>query len=211
MAERDQADERARAFFENIWKEGDPWEFETSEYERLRFEHHLELLGGRRYGRVLEIGCGAGAFTRILSPLADQLVAIEVAENAVERARRLGPATVDYRVANAMDFDLVGEGPWDLVVLSDTMMHLGWLYAFTDVSRLAMDLFESVAVGGRCLLGNSILIDDTGLATPWLIRTYHDLFRNVGFEPEREELFEGEQANEWLQVVLTLFAKPKPA
>ena len=72
-----------------------------------------------------------------------------------------------------------------------------------------MDLFESVAVGGRCLLGNSILIDDTGLATPWLIRTYHDLFRNVGFELEREELFEGEQANEWLQVVLSLFAKPR--
>ena len=144
-----------------------------------------------------------------LAPLADRLVAIDVAENAVERARTLGPATVDYRVANALNVDLVAEGPWDLVVLSDTMMHLGWLYTFSEVSRFAMQLFESVTVGGRCLLGNSILVDDTGLATPWLIRTYHDLFRNVGFELEREELFEGEQANEWLQVVLSLLAKPR--
>jgi len=210
MSERDEIDVKARpAFFEDLWTPGDPWEFETSEYERRRFERHLELLGDRRYGDVLEIGCGAGAFTRLLAPLTDRLVAIEVAENAVERARELGPAGVDYRVANAMDFDLAGEGPWDLVVLSDTMMYLGWLYTFSEVSRFAVQLFESVVVGGRCLFGNTILVDDTGLMTPWLIRTYHDLLRNVGFEPEREELFEGEQGDEQLQVLLSVFAKPR--
>ena len=107
-----------------------------------------------------------------------------------------------------MDFDLVGEGPWDLVVLSDTIEYLGWLYPCSEVARFAMQLFESVTAGGRCLLGSWILIDEDGLATPWLIRTYHDLFRNVGFEPEREEQFEAEPGYEELQVVLSLFEKP---
>ena len=209
MSERDEAGRNARAIFEGIWESGDPWSLETSEHEQRRYERHLELLGDRRYGRVLEIGCGAGTFTRQLGPLAERLVAIEVAENAIERARGLGlPANVDYRVANAMDFDLVGEGPWDLVVLSDTIEYLGWLYPCSEVARFAMQLFESVTAGGRCLLGSWILIDDIGLATPWLIRTYHDLFRNVGFEPEREEQFEAEPGYEELQVVLSLFEKP---
>jgi SAM-dependent methyltransferase len=215
MTEQNEADQTARVFFEDLWKGGDPWEFETSDYEQRRFELHLEMLGDRRYGRALEIGCGAGAFTRLLSPLVDELVGIDVAESAVERAKTLGPEGVDYRAANAMEFDLGGEGPWDLVVVSDTITYLGWLYSFSEVSGFVVRVFESVAPGGRCLLGNSALLgdaepaDDTGLATPWLARTYRDLFRNVGFELEREELFEGEQGDDLLEVVLSLLAKPQ--
>jgi SAM-dependent methyltransferase len=192
-----------------MWESGDPWNLETLEHEQRRFERHLELLGDRRYGRALEIGCGAGAFTRRLCPLAERLVAFDVSEIAVERARELGqPANVDYRVANAMDFDLVGEGAWDLVVLSDTLELLGWLYPLAEVARFAMRVFESVTVGGRCLLGSWILIDEDGMATPWLVRTYHDLFLNLGFKLEHSEQFLAEPGYDELQVVLSLFAKP---
>jgi SAM-dependent methyltransferase len=210
MSGRDEADSDVRGMFESIWEGDDPWNLESSEHEQRRYERHLELLDDRRYGRALEIGCGAGAFTRQLSPLTDQLVAIDVSETAVERARAHGsPANVAYRVVNAMDFDLVAEGPWDLVVLSDTIEYLGWLYPLSDVARFARQVFESVAVGGRCLLGSWILIDEYGLATPWLVRTYHDLFRNVGFELEHEEQHESEPGWDELQVVRSLFAKPR--
>ncbi len=200
--------EDTRAHFEDHWKEGDPWELETSVHEHRRYERIIALLEDQRYGRALEIGCGAGAFTRMLSPLADRLVAIDVAENAIERARRLALENVDYRVADAMDFDLVDEGPWDLVVLSDTIEHMGWFYTVSEVARFAMQVFESVAEGGRFLLGSWILIEENGIATPWLVRTYHDLFRNVGFERKRGDQFEAEPGYEELQVALSLFAKP---
>ena len=175
MSERDEAGRNARAIFEGIWESGDPWSLETSEHEQRRYERHLELLGDRRYGRVLEIGCGAGTFTRQLSPLADRLVAIEVAENAVERARGLGPpANVDYRVANAMDFDLVGEGPWDLVVLSDTIEYLGWLYTCSEVARFA-DAAVRVGDGRWALSARKLDLDrrdwaGDALADPYLPR-----------------------------------------
>ena len=53
-----------------------------------------------------------------------------------------------------MDYDLHAEGPWDLVVLSDTMCYLGWLYSFFDVSWFASQLFAATRVGGHCLFAN---------------------------------------------------------
>ena len=41
----------------------------------------------RRYSRTLEIGCGAGAFTRLLAGVSERVVALDVSPAAIERAR----------------------------------------------------------------------------------------------------------------------------
>jgi hypothetical protein len=46
------------------------------------------------------------------------------------------------------------------------------------------------------------------LLTPWHVRTYHDLFRNVGFEVEREARLEEEEGDEPMETVLSLFRRP---
>ena len=40
-----------------------------------------------------------------------------------------------------MDYDQQAEGPWDLVVMSETICYLGWLYSLFDVAWLACQLF----------------------------------------------------------------------
>src|ERR1051325_8938607 len=156
--DRENLRQKAETFFENIWQRGDPWEFETSEFEQAKYARQLELLKGRRYRRALELGCGAGAFTRLLAPHADHVLALDISPAAIARAGTLeaNPATVEFRVANIMDYDLCAEGPWDLIVISDTICYLGWLYSFFEVGWLASQVFAATGDGGHLLLANTL-------------------------------------------------------
>ena len=77
----------AKTFFDRLWTEGDPWDLETSPLDQERYRRQLDLVGDRRYGRVLEVGCAAGAFTERLVTVADSVVALDIADAAVEAAR----------------------------------------------------------------------------------------------------------------------------
>lgn len=209
MTERELIGQKAQEFCDNLWQRGDPWNIETSEYERARCVRLLRMLDGRRYTHALEIGCGAGYITRLLARLADQIVALDVSPAAIARARALGagPGTVDFRVANVMDYTWRADGPWDLVVFSDTMCYLGWLYSFFDVAWLAAELFAATRRGGRLLLANSMDEVDDKLLLPYIIRTYRDLFLNVGYQLEAEEIFQGLKNGVDFEVLISLFTK----
>jgi len=210
--DRENLRQKAETFFENVWRRGDPWEFETSEFERAKYARQLALLGDRRYPRALELGCGAGVFTRLLARHADQLVALDISPTAIARAHTLEPtpATVDFRVANIMDYDFHAESPWDLIVLSDTICYLGWLYSFFEIGWLASQIFAATRSGGYLLLANTLgvvdKIDDI-LFQPWLIRTYQALFLNIGYRLEAEEIFHGIKETD-IDVLISLLEKP---
>jgi 2-polyprenyl-3-methyl-5-hydroxy-6-metoxy-1,4-benzoquinol methylase len=208
MTERKLIAEKAQSFFEELWKRGDPWEFETSEFEQRRCARLLEILSGRRYAKVLEIGCGAGFFTRLLAPIADHVVAFDISSTAIERAKATQTdPRIDFKVANMMEYDARDEGPWDLVVMSDMIYFLGWLYSFFDVGWLAMELFAATRPGGQVLLPNAYGGPEDYLMRPFLIRTYRDLFVNVGYQIKFEEIFHGTKNGVGIEMLITLFEK----
>jgi predicted TPR repeat methyltransferase len=210
MSDRQATGERATTFFDQLWEQGDPWSFETSAYDCANYDRQLDLVAGRRYERVLEVGCGAGMFSRRLAEIADAIVAIDVSPAAIAAATgRARPADpISFRVANIMDFDLASEGPWDLVVVSETIYYLGWLYPFFDVAWLAHQLFLATTPGGRLLMANTYGGSSNYLPRPWIIRTYRDLFVNVGYRVERQEVSHGQKNDVELQALMTLFLKP---
>jgi SAM-dependent methyltransferase len=209
MTERELVDQKIRTFMDGLWERGDPWDFEGSAYERDRCVQLLKMLEGRRYTRALEIGCGAGYLTRLLAPHADQLVALDISETAIDRARTLsaGKAGVEFRVANIMDYKPQVDGPWDLILFSDTICYLGWVYPFFDVAYLAVQLFDATRSGGKLLLSNSMGGSDDWLLRPWLIRTYRDLFVNVGYMIEAEEVYKAAKKGVDFEVLMTLYKK----
>ncbi|MBI3326882.1 MAG: class I SAM-dependent methyltransferase [Nitrospinae bacterium] len=209
MTERETIDQKAREFMDSLWGRGDPWDIENSEYEQARCARLLKLLEGRRYARALEIGCGAGYLTRFLARVADQIVALDISPVAITRAQTLwaGPEVVDFRVANIMEYKPSADGPWDLIVFSDTICYLGWLYPFFDVAWLAAALFHATRGGGRLLLANSMYEGEDLLLLPYIIRTYRDLFLNVGYQPEAEETFRGTKNSIRFEVLISLFGK----
>ncbi len=209
MTERELISQKAQSFFEELWKRGDPWNIETSEFEQRRCARLLEILSPRRHAKVLEIGCAAGAFTRFLAQVADRVVALDISPAAVACARETwtGPESIEFRVANIIEYDPRAEGPWDLVVMSDMIYFLGWLYPFFDVAWLAMELFAATSVGGQLLLANCYGGMGDYLMRPSLIRTYRDLFVNVGYQVNAEEIFHGRKNGLEIEVLITLFEK----
>jgi 2-polyprenyl-3-methyl-5-hydroxy-6-metoxy-1,4-benzoquinol methylase len=212
MAEREQISLKARSFFDDLWMRGDPWELETSNWEHERYSRLLAMLDKPRYGRVLEIGCGAGTFTRRLADLADKVLALDVSSEAVAKARAAQSdlKQVEFRVGNIMDHNFREDEPWDLIVMSETIYFLGWLYSFFDVSWLASEMFEATRPGGETLLANTQF--ETGeplLRTP-IIRTYRDLFLNIGYELNAEKIVPGEKHGVSFEVLMSLFRKVDP-
>jgi 2-polyprenyl-3-methyl-5-hydroxy-6-metoxy-1,4-benzoquinol methylase len=212
MTEREHLDQKALEFSEGLWRR-DVWEFDSSEFERARWARLIDILGDARYPRALELGCGAGHFTRLLAGLADRVVAFDIAPSAIERARAAEPAstTIDYRAGNVMDCQWRADGPWDLVVMTETIPYLGWLYPFFDVAWFAAEIHGATRPGGRFLMANSMDETYDKLLLPYILRTYRDLFRNVGFELVREEVFPGTKHGVRFEVLISLFAKPPGA
>ena len=54
-----------------------------------------------------------------------------------------------------MDYDPKTEAPWDLIIMSEMIYFLGWLYPFFDIGWLAMDMLAATPAGGELLLTNS--------------------------------------------------------
>jgi SAM-dependent methyltransferase len=209
MTDREEAGRKALEFAENLWKRGDFWEFETADYERLRFARTIETLQGARFPRGLELGCGAGYFTRLLAPHVDRLVAYDISPSAIARARATpGGEGIDFRTGNAMDYAWRADGPWDLIVMNDTICYLGWLYSFFDIAWFASEIHEAIRPGGRFLMANTM--DNHGydkLLLPYITRSYRDLALNVGFTLVREESCRGTKNGVEFETLISLFAR----
>jgi SAM-dependent methyltransferase len=213
MTDRERLGAQAFEFSEGLWRRGDVWDFDTSEFERSRWERLIQILEGARYPRTLELGCGAGHFTRLLTRLADHIVAFDIAPSAIAKARaaEADGTIIDYRVGNAMDYGWRADVPWDLVVMNETICYVGWLYPFFDVAWFASEIHAAVRPGGRFLLANSMDEQYDKLLLPYVIRTYRDLFLNVGFRLAREEIHSGTKHGVRFDVLISLFEKPLEA
>lgn len=204
------AREAVRQYFEQLWADGDPWTLETSAYDQGKYDREIEMLGGRRVGAVLELGCAAGSFTRRLAPLADRIVGVDVADAAIARARAAtAPPHVEYRVADLMAFDPVAEGPWDLIVLSETIYYVGWQYPFFDVAWLARQLFESARPGGTLLMTNTAATHGHYLQQEWLLHAYRDLVLHAGFTLETSTRYRGAKGGDAFEALICVFSKPR--
>jgi SAM-dependent methyltransferase len=210
MTDRERLGEQAFEFSEGLWRKGDVWEFDTSEFEHAKRARLIEILDGARYPRILELGCGGGQFTRLLTRLADRIVAFDIAPSAIARARAVEAegSIIDYRVGNAMDYGWRADAPWDLVVMNETICYLGWLYPFFDVAWFAAEIHAAVRPGGRFLMANSMDAQYDKLLLPYIIRTYRDLVLNVGFRLAREEIHSGTKHDVRFDVLISLFEKP---
>ena len=137
------------------------------------------------------------------------MIAIDIAQPAIALAKERGEApNVEYRVANAMEWqDELRGGQWDLVVCAETLCYLGWLYPFFDVAWFARCLYEGSRPGARLLLANTCGGTDDWLLKPWVIRSYHDLFRNVGFVPLQETVFRGNKKGADIEALVALLER----
>ena len=137
-----------REYFENLYgRSRDPWSYETSSYERNKYERTLEVLAHRRYHRALEVGCSIGMFTAMLAPLCDELLAVDISEKAIVAARERLANFAHVSVERRTLPEEMPEGPFDLVVASEILYYLP-----TDIMLVALRRFEEVLSPGGVLI-----------------------------------------------------------
>jgi ubiquinone/menaquinone biosynthesis C-methylase UbiE len=108
-------------------------------------------------GKALEIGCGAGAFSRLLAERATQVLALDLSPNMIGLARRQAsqPSNLEFRVADAMSVELPAEH-FDCVVSIATLHHMPAPQAINRMKRclkrngrlLILDLLQSSTPAG---------------------------------------------------------------
>jgi ubiquinone/menaquinone biosynthesis C-methylase UbiE len=130
-----------RDFYEAVWA-GLPDDPEPWAWKRRR----ALLLGAVRPGeRVLDLGCGAGRFVAALREAGADPVGVELAQAALERARRNVPGA-DLRLT-APDGSLpLPHGEFDVVWCSEVLEHVPDTVAFLTEARRVLKR------GGRLLV-----------------------------------------------------------
>ena len=128
-------------YYEELW-EGLPDDLEPPAFERrLAF-----LRGSVRAGdRALDVGSGTGDFTAALAQAGATAIGVEVAEAALERARRRHPDR-DFRLV-PIDGPLPFEdGSFELVWASEVIEHV------TDTARWLAEVRRVLVPRGRLLV-----------------------------------------------------------
>ena len=136
-------------YFDGVYAHtDDPWNFETSAYEREKYAATLAALPEDRYASAFEIGCSIGVLTELLAARCDALLAIDINEAPLVRARErlTGQEQVTFR-----RMTVPAEFPaerFDLIVLSE----VGYYWSYEDLSRAIERIGEAVVPGGTLIL-----------------------------------------------------------
>ena len=137
-----------REHFEALYAaDPDPWDFETSAYEQAKYERTLAALGDRRYARGLEAGCSIGVLAARLAERCDELLAVDIAQTAVDAARARLAAYANVRVERRTLPAEWPAGPFDLVVCSELLYY--WDRPTLEAALGVMA--DSLAPGGRLI------------------------------------------------------------
>jgi SAM-dependent methyltransferase len=130
-----------RDFYEGVWAalpdDPQPWA-----WERRRA---LLLAEARPGERVLDLGCGAGRFVAALRAAGADAVGVELAEAALERARRNVPGA-DLRLLEPDGSLPLAHGEIDLVWCSEVLEHV------PDTGALLTEARRVLRPGGRLLV-----------------------------------------------------------
>ena len=93
---------------------------------------------GARYQAVLEIGCGTGKNTALLTEIADQVEAIDFSEAMIERARRRSSArNLTFTIANLTESWPVADSSINLISCNLVLEHIENLqFIFAEAARV---------------------------------------------------------------------------
>jgi 2-polyprenyl-3-methyl-5-hydroxy-6-metoxy-1,4-benzoquinol methylase len=138
----------SRAYYESLW-EGVPEGLAPADMH-LREAFLLERVGVMRGKmdrplRVLDIGCGEGCFAEALARDGARVVAIDVAEEPLRRARARHPA-LDMRLVEPEAPLPLKDASFDVVWAGETLEHV------LDTSRWLSEVRRVLRSGGLVLL-----------------------------------------------------------
>lgn len=126
-----------RMYFDEMYKaDPDPWQFESSWYERRKYALTMAALPERRYHSAFEPGCSIGVLSSLLAKRCDLLLATDIVPDVLERARERCRASAGAHVEARAIPEEWPTGPFDLIVLSEIAYYFDRLTLERIISRV---------------------------------------------------------------------------
>ena len=137
------------SYFENMFAaDPDPWRFESSAYERAKYDRTIAALEGRRFRRGLEIGCANGVLTNRLAHHVDELIAVDVSASALASARRRCADLAGIQFEQMTFPEQAPRGEFDLIVVSE----VAYYWSDRDLNAAGRWMSKALVENGRVLL-----------------------------------------------------------
>ncbi|MGZ4721601.1 PIG-L family deacetylase [Oryzihumus sp.] len=138
------------AFFDDFYRDNgpDPWGFTDRWYEERKRAVTLACMPRRTFHRAMEVGCSVGVLTTELASRCDSLLAVDLAQSAVDEARQRTAGMPGVEVRCLQTPAEWPEGAFDLIVLSE----VGYYLDTAGVERLLDRCLSSLTPDGVLLL-----------------------------------------------------------
>jgi len=133
-------------------------------------------------GRVLDVGCGAGAWVEIFAKRYKDVIGIERSSSMVKAARKRVADLPNVEIFEGDGRDNLPEGPFEMIFLGGLCMYL----KDADVAALLHSLKHRLSEGGSIILRESTVRQGVSLARGEYqavyrsVRMYHQLFKDAG-------------------------------
>ena len=102
----------------------DPWSYESSDYERAKYEATLNACGPGPATSAIELGASVGVFTELLAPRCLSLTTVDAAPTAVAIARRRLAGHPHVTVLLGQIPGGIPPSAYDLVIASEILYYL---------------------------------------------------------------------------------------
>ena len=136
-------------YFNEVYRDNnDPWEFETSNYERDKYAATINALPKDFYNQAFEIGCSIGVLTKMLADKCGHLLSIDIADAPLEKAKerlRNFPNVQFEKMAVPAGFP---DKNFDLIVMSE----VGYFLSVADLVMLKEKIVTHLNNNGNLLL-----------------------------------------------------------
>lgn len=139
---------KSATFDERYAREGDPWGYRTSPYERAKYAATLAACGDGPFRSALELGASIGVFSALLAPRCAQLTTIDFSAVAVTEARRTLQGADHVELLTGEIPGAIDHSTRDLVVASEILYYLQPDALAATLRRLE----EVLMVGARLVL-----------------------------------------------------------
>ena len=137
------------AYFHDVYRANpDPWGFESSPYEAAKYAATLAALPRDRYRRAFEIGCSIGVLTERLAARCDDLLAVDVVEDVLDRARVRTRHLANVQFARMRVPAEFPAGRFDLILVSE----VGYYWSGDDLAEARRRIVAALAPAGHLLL-----------------------------------------------------------
>lgn len=150
MTEDDQAKWNA------IFERPDPFGY-TNDYERIKYLHTLKEVVNRKPRAVVELACAEGMFTNVLAPCVESLLAVDISDVALDRARERCASHQNINYARMDITRCLPEGQFDLALCSEVLYYVGDRYALADFAR---NVAAIVKPGGHLVMAHANSVSD---------------------------------------------------